>query len=78
MNKKRFYYDEKFLASRSGRPIRLLAEYLSPLESFKKYNIDSTVVFFGSARIKDDNTTSINNQETQHLCFFVGFIIYKW
>ena len=60
MNKKRFYYDEKFLGSRPGRPIRLLAEYLSPLESFKKYKINSTVVFFGSARIKDDNSTSIN------------------
>ena len=54
MDKKRFYYDEKFLGSRPGRPIRILSEYLSPLESFEKYKVKSTVVFFGSARIRDD------------------------
>ena len=55
MDKNRFYYDKKFLGGKSGRPIRLLSEYLSPLESFRKHSIESTIVLFGSARIKDNN-----------------------
>tara|TARA_Y100001970_G_C14194563_1_gene837304 strand:+ start:869 stop:1576 length:708 start_codon:yes stop_codon:yes gene_type:complete len=60
MDKKRFYYDKKFLGSKSGRPIRILSEYLSPLESFRKHKVESTVVFFGSARIKDNDDFKIN------------------
>jgi len=60
MEKQRFYYNKKFLGSKSGRPIRILSEYLSPLESFKKYEINSTVVFFGSARIKNRDDSEIN------------------
>ena len=60
MDKERFYYDKKFLGSKSGRPIRILSEYLSPLESIRRKQIESTIVFFGSARIKDNNDTEIN------------------
>tara|TARA_B100000959_G_scaffold263204_1_gene302370 strand:+ start:51 stop:755 length:705 start_codon:yes stop_codon:yes gene_type:complete len=60
MDKNRFYYDKKFLGGKSGRPIRLLSEYLSPLESFRKHSIESTVVLFGSARIRDNNDNEIN------------------
>ena len=60
MDKQRFYYDKKFLGSWQGRPIRILSEYLSPLESFKKHGIESTVVFFGSARIRDNDDSKIN------------------
>lgn len=60
MEKKRLYYDKKFLGSMSGRPIRILSEYLFPLESFNKHQIDSTIVFFGSARIENKNNTPIN------------------
>jgi len=60
MDKNRFYYDKKFLGSKPGRPIRLLSEYLSPLESFRRHQIKSTVVFFGSARIKDNDDIKIN------------------
>ena len=60
MEKKRLYYDKKFLGSMSGRPIRILSEYLFPLESFNKHQIDSTIVFFGSARIENKNDTPIN------------------
>ena len=60
MEKQRLYYDKKFLGSMSGRPIRILSEYLFPLESFNKHQIDSTVVFFGSARIENKNDTPIN------------------
>ena len=60
MEKQRLYYDKKFLGSMSGRPIRILSEYLFPLESLNKHQIDSTVVFFGSARIENKNDTPIN------------------
>ncbi len=45
------YHDRAFLESSDGRPLRLLAEYLEPLERFKTQNIQDTVVFFGSARV---------------------------
>ena len=60
MEKQRLYYDKKFLGSMSGRPIRILSEYLFPLESFNNHQIDSTIVFFGSARIENKNDTPIN------------------
>jgi uncharacterized protein (TIGR00730 family) len=45
------YLDHNFLKSEDARPIRILAEYLEPLQRFQKQNIQDTVVFFGSARI---------------------------
>ena len=62
MEKQRLYYDKKFLGSMSGRPIRILSEYLFPLESFNKHQIDSTIVFFGSARIENKNDTQITKE----------------
>ncbi len=46
------YQDLGFLESEEGRPLRILAEYLEPLRRFKAQNIQDTVVFFGSARIR--------------------------
>lgn len=76
MEKQRFYYNKKFLGSKPGRPIRILSEYLSPLESFKKYKVDSTVVFFGSARIQDKDDSQINKfyKKAKDL----AFMITKW
>ncbi|MBI2828231.1 MAG: LOG family protein [Acidobacteria bacterium] len=45
------YLDREFLDSEEARPLRILAEYLEPLDRFKAQNIQDTVVFFGSARI---------------------------
>jgi uncharacterized protein (TIGR00730 family) len=45
------YRDQQFLDSDEGRPVRILSEYLKPLASFQKENIQDTVVFFGSARL---------------------------
>jgi hypothetical protein len=47
------YRDPEFLNSRDARTIRILSEYLQPQQRFIEENIDSTIVFFGSARIKD-------------------------
>jgi uncharacterized protein (TIGR00730 family) len=45
------YLDPTFLESEEARPLRILAEYLEPLDRFKAQNIQDTVVFFGSARV---------------------------
>ena len=55
MDKDRFYYDKKFLGGMGGRPLRILSEYLGPLNSLQKNNIRDTIVFFGSARLMDGN-----------------------
>jgi len=48
------YKNEAFLDSWNGRAIRILAEYLEPLDRFSREKIRDTVVFFGSARITED------------------------
>lgn len=46
------YQNPEFLESEEARPIRILAEYFEPLGRFREQNIQDTVVFFGSARIR--------------------------
>ena len=41
------YLDPLFLESEEARPLRILAEYLEPLDRFKAQNIQDTVVFSG-------------------------------
>ena len=62
-NKDRFYYNKEFLGSPDGRSVRLLSEYYGPFQRFKRNNIQDTVVFFGSARLKSkkDATAALNN-----------------
>ena len=45
------YKNERFVDSEEARPLRILAEYLAPLEAFHRERIHDTIVFFGSARI---------------------------
>jgi uncharacterized protein (TIGR00730 family) len=39
-----------FLNSRNARVLRILAEYLEPLNRFRRHKVKDTIVFFGSAR----------------------------
>jgi uncharacterized protein (TIGR00730 family) len=48
------YLNEKFLNSPDARVIRILSEFLEPLAHFRREKIRDTVVFFGSARIRED------------------------
>ncbi len=48
------YRNRQFLESDTARPLRILAEYLAPLEAFRRERIHDTVVFFGSARLAPD------------------------
>ncbi len=48
------YHDAGFLDSDEGRPLRILSEYLQPLEVFRRRRLHDTIVFFGSARLHED------------------------
>jgi len=48
---KKAYWDLKFLNSNDARIIRILSEYLEPLSRFRKLKVNSSVLFFGSARV---------------------------
>jgi uncharacterized protein (TIGR00730 family) len=45
------YQDRRFLESKDARALRILAEYLEPLSRFKRYDVQDTIVFMGSARL---------------------------
>jgi len=45
------YQDSRFLESKDARALRILAEYLEPLSRFKRYGVQDTIVFMGSARL---------------------------
>jgi uncharacterized protein (TIGR00730 family) len=46
------YKDPKFMESLPARPLRILAEYLDPLDRLRQANVGDTIVMFGSARIQ--------------------------
>jgi uncharacterized protein (TIGR00730 family) len=52
------YRNEPFLNSPDGRILRLLSEYSEPLSRFRREQIQDTVVFFGSARIHNQDNAS--------------------
>src|SRR5437899_9196795 len=48
------YEDTRFLQSRDARALRILAEYLEPLYRFQRHNVQDTIVFMGSARLRSE------------------------
>src|SRR6201990_111968 len=48
------YLNDKFMNSPDARALRILAEYLEPLAHFRREKVRDTVVFFGSARVRED------------------------
>src|ERR1700681_3599690 len=61
------YDDKAFLASDEGRPLRIIAEYLEPLQRFRRAHIPDTIVFFGSARLAPDGPMQHSYQEAREL-----------
>jgi uncharacterized protein (TIGR00730 family) len=49
------YNDPVFMDSLQARPIRILSEYIDPLECLRRENVADTIVMFGSARIRSRN-----------------------
>jgi uncharacterized protein (TIGR00730 family) len=47
------YKNDQFLNSPDARALRILSEYLEPLHHFKRECIRDTIVFFGSARLRE-------------------------
>ncbi len=47
------YRNPAFMNSAEARPLRILAEYLEPERRLHKDGIEDTLVFFGSARLKE-------------------------
>lgn len=48
------YQRPSFLESDEARPLRILAEYLEPLDRLRRAGVHDTIVFFGSARLKPE------------------------
>jgi uncharacterized protein (TIGR00730 family) len=65
------YENQDFLESAGARPLRILAEYLAPLETFRRERIHDTVVFFGSARLTSDGPLGRYYEEARALARLV-------
>jgi len=65
------YRDEAFLDSDDARPLRILAEYLQPLHAFERQLVHDTVVFFGSARLREDGPLARYYAEARELARLV-------
>ncbi len=65
------YQNQRFLESDGARPLRILAEYLAPLETFRRERIHDTVVFFGSARLSPDGPLDRYYEEARELAHLV-------
>jgi uncharacterized protein (TIGR00730 family) len=61
------YKDEEFLDSDGARAVRILAEYLQPLDVFCRERVQDTIVFFGSARLDADGPLGHYYQEAREL-----------
>jgi uncharacterized protein (TIGR00730 family) len=61
------YKNQTFVDSSDARPLRILAEYLEPLHHFRNERVRDTIVFFGSARIKEDGPMGRYYREAREL-----------
>src|SRR5579863_9862526 len=52
------YKNDDFLRGPDARPLRIVSEYLEPLSHFRRQRIRDTIVFFGSARIREEGPLS--------------------
>ncbi len=65
------YKNSTFLDSPEARPLRILAEYLSPLAAFERERIEDFIVFFGSARISVEGPLGRYYEEARELARLV-------
>jgi uncharacterized protein (TIGR00730 family) len=65
------YRDQSFLDSDAARPLRILAEYLQPLDAFARASVHDTIVFFGSARLSPDGALGRYYTEARELARLV-------
>ena len=55
------FEDPRFMLSREARPLRILSEYIEPEKRFRENNIVHTVIFFGSARLRETGPEKAGN-----------------
>jgi uncharacterized protein (TIGR00730 family) len=65
------YHDSEFLDSEAARPLRILAEYLRPMNAFSRHRIHDTIVFFGSARLRENGPLGRYYAEARELARLV-------
>ncbi len=65
------YKNDEFLDSDAARPLRILAEYIEPMQVFHREHIGDTIVFFGSARIVPGGPMSRFYDEARELARLV-------
>src|SRR5687768_14630768 len=65
------YKNPEFLESDEARPLRILAEYLEPLHHLQREQVHDTIVFFGSARIREDGSLGRYYAEARELARMV-------
>jgi uncharacterized protein (TIGR00730 family) len=46
------YHNQAFLNSKDARVLRILAEYFEPKSRLEKHHVEDTIVFMGSARVR--------------------------
>jgi uncharacterized protein (TIGR00730 family) len=61
------YLNESFLTSEAARPLRIIAEYIEPREALHREHIKDTIVFFGSARLRETGPLGRYYQEARAL-----------
>jgi uncharacterized protein (TIGR00730 family) len=71
LEQKLAYRNDNFLDSDDGRPVRILAEYLGPLRAFREQGVRDTIVFFGSARLREDGPLARFYNEARQLARLV-------
>ncbi|MBM3794252.1 MAG: TIGR00730 family Rossman fold protein [Acidobacteria bacterium] len=65
------YKNLPFLESKTGRSVRILSEYLMPLQHLRNERVHDTVVFFGSARIGEEGPMARYYNEARELAKLV-------
>lgn len=65
------YRNEAFMNSDDARTLRILAEYLEPLQRFREHGIRDTIVFFGSARMRPEGPLGRYYEDAQKLARLV-------
>jgi uncharacterized protein (TIGR00730 family) len=62
------YNNDNFMNTHEARPLRILSEYLEPEKRLREANIHHTMVFYGSARLQEDNPHYIACEEFSYQC----------
>ena len=57
------YQDPIFMESLPARPLRILAEYIDPVNRLRRASIGDTIVMFGSARVRSREQTLADLKE---------------